>query len=220
MFNLALIISVSSLVSFWWTIWVISLFLFFFPFCFLQVRSLSLSLHHPLYPLSAGLASPRFLVLLQVFLRRSLVELITTVSSWILKPLFLHWLTARLVLGCIILSTLRFLRIQVWSLFVSKFLFNSMLRFPLSDYMSLELGHFSCFLMPVFPLWQIRKKFGYQVESFFVLLTALQFHLLFYCTRPLPNILALGLGDYFYSSDSTSSGPSDVLPIFPMVHLA
>ncbi|KAF3445600.1 hypothetical protein FNV43_RR10776 [Rhamnella rubrinervis] len=56
----------------------------------------------------------------------------------------------RLALGCIILSTLRFFRLQV------------------------------------------RHKFGHQVEHSFVILTAFQFHLLFYCTRPLPNILALG----------------------------
>ncbi|KAL0464534.1 UNVERIFIED_CONTAM: Dol-P-Man:Man(7)GlcNAc(2)-PP-Dol alpha-1,6-mannosyltransferase [Sesamum latifolium] len=61
---------------------------------------------------------------------------------------------ARLVLGCIILSTLRFFRIQ------------------------------------------IRKNFGSQVEVFFVILTALQFHMLFYCTR-LPNILAFGLDTFF-----------------------
>lgn len=41
---------------------------------------------------------------------------------------------------------------------------------------------------------QVRKKFGHQVEGFFVILSALQFHLLFYCSRPLPNVLALGLG--------------------------
>ncbi|XP_068634517.1 dol-P-Man:Man(7)GlcNAc(2)-PP-Dol alpha-1,6-mannosyltransferase isoform X2 [Aristolochia californica] len=60
-------------------------------------------------------------------------------------------IAVRLVLGCIILSTLRFFRIQV------------------------------------------RRKFGPQVEAFFVVLTASEFHLLFYCTRPLPNILAMGL---------------------------
>ncbi|KAK4411155.1 Dol-P-Man:Man(7)GlcNAc(2)-PP-Dol alpha-1,6-mannosyltransferase [Sesamum angolense] len=62
----------------------------------------------------------------------------------------------RLVLGCMILSTLRFFRIQ------------------------------------------IRKNFGSQVEVFFVILTVLQFHVLFYCTRPLPNILAFGLVNLAY----------------------
>ncbi|KAK6162676.1 hypothetical protein DH2020_002517 [Rehmannia glutinosa] len=64
----------------------------------------------------------------------------------------------RLVLGCIILSTLRFFRIQV----------------------------------------AIKKNFGSQVEAFFVILTALQFHMLFYSTRPLPNILAFGLVNLAY----------------------
>ncbi|CAN8296013.1 unnamed protein product [Cochlearia groenlandica] len=73
------------------------------------------------------------------------------IISWLGLPKIYSLVAARLVLGCIILSTLRFFRIQ------------------------------------------IRKTFGHQVESFFVLLTSLQFHLLFYCTRPLPNILALGL---------------------------
>lgn len=41
---------------------------------------------------------------------------------------------------------------------------------------------------------QVRNKFGHQVEVFFAILSALQFHLLFYCSRPLPNVLALGLG--------------------------
>ncbi|XP_034205756.1 dol-P-Man:Man(7)GlcNAc(2)-PP-Dol alpha-1,6-mannosyltransferase isoform X2 [Prunus dulcis] len=62
----------------------------------------------------------------------------------------------RLALGGVILSTLRFFRLQV------------------------------------------RHKFGLQVEAFFVILTAVQFHLLFYCTRPLPNVLALGVVNLAY----------------------
>ncbi|CAI9101220.1 OLC1v1038492C1 [Oldenlandia corymbosa var. corymbosa] len=62
----------------------------------------------------------------------------------------------RLFLGCLVLCTLRFFRVQ------------------------------------------IRRKFGYQVEAFFVILTALQFHMLFYCTRPLPNVLAFVLVNLAY----------------------
>ncbi|KAK9749155.1 hypothetical protein RND81_02G105900 [Saponaria officinalis] len=62
----------------------------------------------------------------------------------------------RLVLGCIVLATLRFFRLE------------------------------------------IRHKFGHQVEAFFVIFTVLQFHLLFYITRPLPNILALGVVNMAY----------------------
>ncbi|KAI7745690.1 hypothetical protein M8C21_019388 [Ambrosia artemisiifolia] len=45
---------------------------------------------------------------------------------------------------------------------------------------------------------QIRDKFGPQVEAFFVTLVAVQFHMLFYSTRPLPNILALGIVNLSY----------------------
>ncbi|XP_022155722.1 dol-P-Man:Man(7)GlcNAc(2)-PP-Dol alpha-1,6-mannosyltransferase [Momordica charantia] len=58
-------------------------------------------------------------------------------------------LAVRVVLGCVVLSTLRFFRIQ------------------------------------------IRNKFGHQVEAFYIIFTAIQFHMLFYASRPLPNILAL-----------------------------
>ncbi|KAL5724028.1 dolichyl-P-Man:Man7GlcNAc2-PP-dolichol alpha-1,6-mannosyltransferase [Ranunculus cassubicifolius] len=71
-------------------------------------------------------------------------------------PKLYSLIAVRLVLGCIILSTLRFFRIQV------------------------------------------RWIFGYQVEAFFAILTALQFHFMFYCTRPLPNVLALSLVNLAY----------------------
>ncbi|KAL9265660.1 Dol-P-Man:Man(7)GlcNAc(2)-PP-Dol alpha-1,6-mannosyltransferase-like protein [Drosera capensis] len=73
-------------------------------------------------------------------------------------PKIYSLVTVRLMLGGIILSTLRFFRVQ------------------------------------------IRRKFGNQVEVFFVIFTAIQFHFLFYCTRPLPNILALGLVNLAYGN--------------------
>ncbi|KAL9175853.1 hypothetical protein ABFS82_02G139200 [Erythranthe guttata] len=77
-------------------------------------------------------------------------------ASLLQLPKIYSLYAVRLVLGWIILSTLRFFRIQ------------------------------------------IRKNFGSHVEVFFVVLTLLQFHMLFYCTRPLPNILAFGLVNLAY----------------------
>ncbi|KAL2235514.1 UNVERIFIED_CONTAM: Dol-P-Man:Man(7)GlcNAc(2)-PP-Dol alpha-1,6-mannosyltransferase [Sesamum indicum] len=84
--------------------------------------------------------------------------------------------------GCIILSTLRLFRIQISDAGIPVMLF-------LAEFPDL-LNHFCSH-------W-IRKNFGSQVEVFFVILTALQFHMLFYCTRPLPNILAFGLVNLAY----------------------
>ncbi|XP_021899994.1 dol-P-Man:Man(7)GlcNAc(2)-PP-Dol alpha-1,6-mannosyltransferase isoform X2 [Carica papaya] len=90
------------------------------------------------------------------FLVSILASPIVLIVSLLQLPKIYGLITVRLALGFIILSTLRFFRIQ------------------------------------------IRHKFGYQVEAFFTVLTALQFHLLYYCTRGLPNILALGIVNLAY----------------------
>ncbi|KAI9157849.1 hypothetical protein LWI28_029018 [Acer negundo] len=89
-----------------------------------------------------------FLTCVDIGISNYVVDLL--VMNLLHMPKIYSLIAVHLALGFIVLSTLRFFRIQV------------------------------------------RNKFGHQVEAFFVILTVLQFHL-FYCMRPLPNILALAV---------------------------
>ncbi|KAI8545510.1 hypothetical protein RHMOL_Rhmol07G0045300 [Rhododendron molle] len=149
-----------------------------------------------------------FSLRLQVPLGAILVSILATpvvsVMSLLHLPKIYSLFAVRLVLGCIILWTIRYFRIQELHDLTIPDKQNCLTPESIPTWSDAipKRGFFMTFWhsSKTNPLRKIRKKFGGQVEAFFVILTGIQFHVLFYCTRPLPNIMALGLVNLAYGN--------------------
>ncbi|XP_078177957.1 homolog of asparagine-linked glycosylation 12 isoform X3 [Carex rostrata] len=104
-----------------------------------------------------GVVPRTFIATSGAFVVSALASPLVSLMQFLHAPKIYSLLTVRLMLGCIVLASLRHFRLQV------------------------------------------KKKFGNVVEAYFVILTAIQFHLLFYLTRPLPNIFAFALVNFAYA---------------------
>ncbi|KAI8545511.1 hypothetical protein RHMOL_Rhmol07G0045300 [Rhododendron molle] len=144
----------------------------------------------------------------RTFIGAILVSILATpvvsVMSLLHLPKIYSLFAVRLVLGCIILWTIRYFRIQELHDLTIPDKQNCLTPESIPTWSDAipKRGFFMTFWhsSKTNPLRKIRKKFGGQVEAFFVILTGIQFHVLFYCTRPLPNIMALGLVNLAYGN--------------------
>ncbi|CAN6461121.1 unnamed protein product [Victoria cruziana] len=97
----------------------------------------------------------------------------------------------RTFLGSLFVSCLASPLVLIMELFhLTKLYGLIVVRLMLGSFILTTLGFFRR---------QVKMQFGSQVEAFFAMLTASQFHLLYYSTRPLPNIFALGLVNLAYA---------------------
>ncbi|KAM9968606.1 hypothetical protein ACTFIW_007756 [Dictyostelium discoideum] len=112
----------------------------------------------------------------------------------------------RTFIGSLFISSLSYLPLNIFfgssaTEFISKLFdnqFSGTTKMVQLYFVRLMLGTISCISIMIFKR-SISKRYGNQVAFWFTLITVSQFHLMFYISRPLPNIFALILVIIGYS---------------------